>query len=57
MHRRSAPEMDAVTQVPVPANEPILNYPPGSPERKELEGALAQLGAEPRDLPHTIGGR
>jgi 1-pyrroline-5-carboxylate dehydrogenase len=49
--------MDAVTQVPIPNNEPVLNYPPGSPERKDLEAALARLCAEPRDLPHTIGGR
>ncbi|HEU4330476.1 MAG TPA: L-glutamate gamma-semialdehyde dehydrogenase [Lapillicoccus sp.] len=49
--------MDAVTQVPAPVNEPVLNYAPGSPERADLEVALATLGAERRDLPHTIGGR
>ena len=26
-------EMDAVTQVPVPRNEPVHSYAPGSPER------------------------
>ena len=49
--------MDAVTQVPAPANEPVLDYAPGSPERKDLEAALAQLGSTPVDLPHTIGGK
>jgi 1-pyrroline-5-carboxylate dehydrogenase len=49
--------MDAVTQVPAPVNEPVLDYAPGSPERADLEVALATLGAERRDLPHTIGGR
>ena len=49
--------MDAVTQVPAPENEPVLQYAPGSPERSDLEGALAELQAGRRDLPHTIGGR
>jgi 1-pyrroline-5-carboxylate dehydrogenase len=49
--------MDAVTQVPTPENEPVLQYAPGSPERADLEAALAELQGAPRDLPHTIGGR
>ena len=49
--------MDAVTQVPAPANEPVLDYAPGSRERADLEVALATLGADRRDLPHTIAGR
>src|SRR6478735_2435637 len=49
--------MDAVTQVPAPVNETVLEYAPGSPERADLEIALATLGADRRDLPHTIGGR
>ena len=49
--------MDAVTQVPAPVNETVLEYAPGSPERADLEVALATLGADRRDLPHTIGGR
>ena len=48
--------MDAVTQVPAPTNEPVLDYAPGSPERATLEVALAKLGSERVDLPHTIGG-
>jgi 1-pyrroline-5-carboxylate dehydrogenase len=49
--------MDAVTRVPAPLNEPVLDYAPGSPERAELEVALADLGGTRTDLPHTIGGK
>ena len=49
--------MDAVTQVPVPVNEPVLDYAPGSPERASLEVALAELGSASIDLPHTIAGK
>ncbi len=49
--------MDAVTHVPAPINEPVLDYAPGSKERAELEVALAQLGSSRMDLPHTIGGK
>ncbi|NYG07728.1 1-pyrroline-5-carboxylate dehydrogenase [Phycicoccus badiiscoriae] len=49
--------MDAVTQVPVPVNETVLDYAPGSPERASLEVALAELGSASIDLPHTIAGK
>src|SRR5215207_9757123 len=48
--------MDAVTQVPVPVNEPVLSYTPGSPERTEVEKQLAELTAERHELTCTIGG-
>jgi 1-pyrroline-5-carboxylate dehydrogenase len=48
--------MDAVTHVPIPTNETVLDYAPGSPERKGLEAALADLAATQHDLPNTIGG-
>src|SRR5665647_816372 len=48
--------VDAVTQVPAPVNEPVLDYAPGSPERAELQVALAELSGRPMDLPHVIGG-
>src|SRR4051812_36270172 len=48
--------MDAVTHVPAPANEPVLDYAPGSPERAALEVALAELGSDQTELPHTING-
>ncbi|MGN6330736.1 MAG: L-glutamate gamma-semialdehyde dehydrogenase [Motilibacteraceae bacterium] len=48
--------MDAVTAVPVPANEKVLGYAPGSPERAELEATLKRMASEPRELTMTIGG-
>ena len=49
--------MDAVTRVPEPVNEPILQYAPGSAERADLEAALKDLAAAPRELTATVGGR
>ena len=49
--------MDAITAVPLPTNEPIHDYAPGSPERARLTAALDDLGGAPIDLPHVIGGR
>ncbi|MEV2276448.1 L-glutamate gamma-semialdehyde dehydrogenase [Nocardiopsis sp. NPDC049922] len=48
--------MDAVTNVPLPKNEPVLSYAPGSAERAELVAALDELGRESIDLPMYIGG-
>lgn len=46
----------AITQVPVPENEPVHGYAPGSPERARLTDAMTGLANEPIDLPHVIGG-
>ncbi|MEU8998603.1 L-glutamate gamma-semialdehyde dehydrogenase [Streptomyces caniferus] len=48
--------MDAVTQVPVPVNEPVHTYAPGTPERSRLEAKLKELADNPIELPMTIGG-
>jgi len=48
--------VDAVTVVPVPANEPVLAYAPGSDERASLVARLGELGTSPIDLPMTIDG-
>jgi len=47
----------AITQVPVPHNEPVHEYAPGSPERSRLAGALTSLASDPIELPHVIGGK
>jgi 1-pyrroline-5-carboxylate dehydrogenase len=47
---------DAVTGVPVPANEPVKTYAPGSPDRLVLETRLKELAKEPVDLTMTVGG-
>ena len=49
--------MDAITDVPLPANEPVHEYAAGSAERARLVDALSALGKDPIDLPHVIGGR
>ena len=49
--------MDAITQVPMPANEPVHDYAPQSPERFRLLAELAALADHPVDLPHVIGGK
>lgn len=42
---------------PMPVNEPILQYAPGSPERAELKKTLAELKKKPADIPMYIGGK
>jgi 1-pyrroline-5-carboxylate dehydrogenase len=49
--------VDAVTNVPVPVNEPIQGYAPGSPERAALETSIKQLAGERAELTMTIGGQ
>ncbi len=48
--------MDAITNVPLPANEPVHDYRPTSPERQRLATHLESLATTPVDLPHVIGG-
>ena len=48
--------MDAITEVPFPANEPIHEYAPGSGERTRLTEQLRLLAEDPIDLPHVVGG-
>ena len=49
--------MDAVTNVPIPANEPIRTYAPGSHERAALENRIKELTGERAELTMTIGGQ
>ena len=49
--------MDAVTNVPVPANEPIRSYAPGSQDRAALESRIKELTGERAELTMTIGGQ
>jgi 1-pyrroline-5-carboxylate dehydrogenase len=44
-------------KVPAPINEPVKNYAPGSPERKELQETLAAMKLEVYDIPMYIGGQ
>ncbi len=48
---------DATTVVPLPVNEPVRSYGPGSAERSSLEAKLKEFGAAgPIDLTMTIDG-
>jgi 1-pyrroline-5-carboxylate dehydrogenase len=40
---------------PMPANEPVLNYAPGSSERKQLKKVLSELKNQQTDVPMFIG--
>lgn len=42
---------------PLPANEPVLQYAPGSPERAALKKTLAELKKKEIDIPMYIGGK
>jgi 1-pyrroline-5-carboxylate dehydrogenase len=49
--------VDAVADVPVPINETVLGYAPGSKERAGIESALARMaGEDPLELAATING-
>ena len=48
--------MDAVTNVPLPANEPVRLYIPGSQDRAALESRIKELAGERAELTMTIGG-
>ena len=41
---------------PMPVNEPVLNYAPGSPEKLALKKVLKQLKSQVTDVPMYIGG-
>ncbi len=43
--------------MPPAYNEPVKDYAPGSPERKELKETLAAFRSQPRDIPMIIGGK
>ncbi len=49
--------MDAITSVPVPTNEPVKTYAPGSPERESLQRRLTELASERVELTCTIAGK
>lgn len=42
---------------PLPVNEPVLNYAPGSAEKKRLKEVLAELKSQEADIPMYIGGK
>jgi 1-pyrroline-5-carboxylate dehydrogenase len=49
--------MDAVSRTPVPVNEPVRQYQPGSHERAVLESKIKELAGQQAELTMTIGGK
>jgi len=42
--------------VPVPKNEPVYDYAPGTPQREALKNAIKELRSQEEDIPMYIGG-
>ncbi len=47
---------NGIFNVPVPTNEPVLSYGPGSPEKKALKAKIAELKAKEIEIPVIVGG-
>lgn len=48
---------NGVWTMPVPKNEPVYNYGPGSPEKQRIKAELARLSSETVEIPLLIGGK
>lgn len=48
---------NAFFKIEKPANEPILSYRPGSPEKLELKAKIAELKSQEIEIPLIIGGK
>jgi 1-pyrroline-5-carboxylate dehydrogenase len=48
---------NAIIRIPVPTNEPVYSYAPGSVERTQLKAAIAEISARKIEIPLIIGGR
>ncbi len=46
-----------MAKIPIPQNELVKSYAPGSPERDELKRTLRELSARPIEIPLIIGGK
>jgi 1-pyrroline-5-carboxylate dehydrogenase len=49
--------MDALSRTPLPVNEPVRQYQPGSHERAVLESKIKELAGQRAELTMTIAGR
>ncbi len=48
---------ESIINIPRPANEPVLNYAPGSPERKAIIQAMRDIENSKIEIMPVIGGR
>lgn len=47
---------NAYFKVPIPQNEPVLGYAPGSPEKEDLKRKIKELSSQKIEVPLIIGG-
>lgn len=47
---------NGIFSVPIPRNEPVLAYGPGSPEKKDLRTKIADLKSREIEIPVIVGG-
>ena len=43
--------------IPIPSNEPVMDFLPGSPERREVQAEMKKMAGKVIDIPARIGGR
>lgn len=48
---------NAIYELPIAVNEPVLNYAPGSKEKAELKAMLKKMKSKKINIPMYIGGR
>jgi 1-pyrroline-5-carboxylate dehydrogenase len=48
---------NGILSVPVPQNEPVLSYAPGTPERRAITSELDRMSSESIEIPARIGGK
>jgi 1-pyrroline-5-carboxylate dehydrogenase len=48
---------NGIFNIPIPKNEPILAYAPGSPEKKELKAKIIEMKSKEIEIPVIIGGK
>ncbi len=49
--------MNGTVKIPIPYNEPVLSYAPGTSQKKALKDQLQKMLAETVDIPLVIGGQ
>lgn len=47
---------NGIFNVPIPKNEPIFSYEPGSQEKKDLKAKIVELKAKEIEIPVILGG-
>jgi 1-pyrroline-5-carboxylate dehydrogenase len=49
--------MNGTSNTPIPRNDPVLGYAPGSPEKAQLKAELKRLGGTVTDIPVIVNGQ